>query len=192
MVLRLFNRLSFAALLTTVSAPFAASHAQAPAHTPAAGTPKALSLFTRLVGEWEGDAWMIMGPQGKVSVKQRETVEAVAGGTAFSVKGLGTLTEASGAARVVHDAFAIIYLDHDHTTPRMRAYVAAEGGNWLDPEFTLTADSYSWRMTDPRAGLIRYEMSFDAEGRWVEKGVMSRDSGKTWMPFFEMTLNRKK
>lgn len=193
MVSRLVGRLALPVVLIAVLTP-AATRAQShtPAHTPAASSSNPLSLIARLVGEWEGDAWMIMGPQGKVPAKQREVVEAVAGGTAFTVKGLGTLTEANGSTRVIHDAFAIIYVDHDHVTPRMRAYVAAEGGNWIDPEFTLTANSYSWRMTDPRAGLIRYEMSFDAEGRWVERGVRSRDDGKTWMPFFEMTLKRKK
>lgn len=72
----------------------------------------------------------------------------------------------------------------------MRAFVGLGGGNWLDPKFAFTTNGYNWKMTDPRAGLIRYDMVFDAQGRRVEKGVMSRDEGKTWMPFFEMVLTR--
>lgn len=156
-------------------------------HSQAAPSP--LSLFAKLVGEWEGEAWIIMGPSGKQVASQRETVEAVAGGTAFTIKGRGTTQQPDGSVRVTHDAFAVVFLDHDRLTPRMRTFVA-NGANWIDPDFTLTADGYHWSMKDPRAGLIRYEMAFDAEGRWVEKGVMSRDDGKTWMPFFGMTLSR--
>jgi hypothetical protein len=67
-----------------------------------------------------------------------------------------------------------------------------QGGNYVDPEFTLRADGYTWSMRDPRAGLIKYEMHFDAQGRWVETGAVSRDDGKSWVPIFEMTLTRKK
>lgn len=175
------------ALVSILIAAPVAAHAQAPAIL---GTPPELELMKRLVGVWEGGAWMITGPGGKVVVAQRETVEAVAGGTAFSVKGFGTTKLPDGTVRTVHDAFAVITLDHDHKTPMMRAHVAA-GGNWVDPEFKINATGYSWSMSDPRAGMIRYEMIFDAQGRWVEKGVMSRDEGKTWMPFFEMTLTKK-
>jgi len=154
-------------------------------------TPAPLAFFSRLVGEWEGEAWIIMGPGGKQILQQRETVEAVAGGTVFTIKGIGTLKEPDGSVKVMHDAFATVYLDHDHVTPRLRAFVA-HGANWLDPDLTVTANGFSWSMKDPRAGMIRYDVAFDAEGRWVEKGVMSRDEGKTWTPFFEMTLSRKR
>ncbi len=164
----------------------AADHAGAPS-----GTSPRLALFTRLVGEWDGEAKIAMGPQGWSTARQHETIEAVAGGTAFSIKGLGKTKGADGVERITHDAFAVVFLDQDKTTPRMRAFVAL-GGNWIDPDFTLSPTGYVWSMKDPRAGLIRYEMSFDAQGRWVEKGVMSRDDGKTWMPFFEMTLTKVK
>lgn len=169
-----------------IAAPVA-SHAQAPV---AMGTPPELAVMKRLVGSWEGEAWMIMGPDGKQFVHQREWVEAVAGGTAFSIKGLGTKKLPDGSTQTVHDAFAVVTLDHDHKTPMMRAHVSL-GANWLDPDFKLNANGYSWSMNDPRAGMIRYDMVFDEQGRWVEKGVMSRDAGKTWLPFFEMTLTRK-
>lgn len=181
------SSLLLAAML--VSTPLAA---QAPQHVAGhSGTPPQLALFTRLAGVWEGEARISMGPQMQAVSRQQETVEAVAGGTAFSIKGLGRTKGEDGVERITHDAFAVVYLDHDKVTPRMRAFVAL-GANWLDPEFTLTATGYTWRMKDPRAGLIRYDMSFDAQGRWVETGVMSRDDGKTWIPFFEMTLTKMK
>ncbi len=186
------SRLSSLLLSALLIAAPVSARSQAADHAVAArGTSSRLSLFTRLAGEWEGEAKFAMGAKGWSTSRQHETVEAVAGGTAFSIKGLGTTKGADGADRITHDAFGIVFLDHDGTTPKMRAFVA-QGANWIDPDFTLTPTGYVWSMTDARVGLIRYEMSFDAQGRWVEKGVMSRDDGKTWMPFFEMTLVRTK
>lgn len=161
------------------------------AQAPSPGTPPPLAFFTKLVGEWEGEATAVMGPGAKHVLRHTERVEAVAGGTAFAVRGRGYEKMPNGAEQVTFDAFAVIYLDHDHVTPRMRAH-SMQGGNYVDPEFTLRADGYTWSMRDPRAGLIKYEMHFDAQGRWVETGAVSRDDGKSWVPIFEMTLTRKK
>jgi hypothetical protein len=154
----------------------------------AAQTAAPLGIFPDLVGEWEGDAWIVMGPDGRHEVHQRETVRTAAGGTVIVVEGLGVERLADGTEKVVHDAYAIVHLDHDGTTPLMRAFTAA--GRWMDMDLKLLPNGYDWSMVDPRAGTIRYEMRFDTEGRWVEKGFMSRDGGTTWMPFFEMVLSR--
>lgn len=161
------------------------------AQAPPVGTPPQLALFTKLVGEWEGEATAVMGPGAKHVLRQTERVEAVAGGTAFAVRGRGYEKMPSGAEQITFDAFAVIHLDHDHATPRMRTHTM-QGGNWADPELTLRAGGYTWSMRDPRAGLIKYDMHFDAEGRWVETGAVSRDDGATWMPIFEMKLKRIK
>lgn len=155
------------------------------------GTPAPLALFAKLVGDWEGEATVVMGPGPRHVLRQTEHVEAVAGGTAFAVRGTGHERMPDGSEKITFDAFAVIFLDHDHITPRMRTFTMF-GGNWSDPEFTLDATSYQWTLRDPRAGLVRYEMSFDTEGRWIETGRVSRDEGKTWMPIFEMKLTRVK
>lgn len=152
-------------------------------------TPPQLVLFSKLVGEWEGEATAVMGPGPRHVLRQTERVEAVAGGTAFAVRGTGHERMSNGTEQVTFDAFAVIFLDHDHVTPRMRTFTMF-GGNWSDPDFTLDANGYRWSMRDPRAGLIRYQMSFDADGRWVETGSVSRDDGNSWMPIFEMKLRR--
>ncbi|MBC7842874.1 MAG: DUF1579 family protein [Gemmatimonadaceae bacterium] len=156
-----------------------------------AATPPQIALFARLVGEWEGEATAVMGPGARHVLRQTERVEAVAGGTAFAVRGTGHERMADGTEQVTFDAFAVIFLDHDHVTPRMRTFTMF-GGNWADPDFTIDASGYRWSMRDPRAGLIRYEMSFDTDGRWVETGSVSRDDGKNWTPIFEMKLTRKR
>lgn len=158
--------------------------------TPSA-PPAPLSLFAKLVGEWEGEATAVMGPGARHVLRQTERVEAVAGATAFAVRGRGFEKMTDGREQMTFDAFAVIYLDHDHATPRMRTFTM-QGGNWTDPDFSLSADGYQWSMRDPRAGLIRYEMKFDQEGRWIETGAVSRDDGATWFPIFEMKLRRVK
>ena len=150
----------------------------------------ALAVFDRMLGEWNGPAWMIVGPGGRHDAFQREWVSKVAGGTVIAVQGIGLERTPDGSYRTVHDAFATIYLDRDGKTPRMRAFLA--NGQWQDVDFTAKPDGYSWGMTVPGDIRVRYDMVFDAQGRWVEKGVMSRDQGKTWMPFFEMTLTKQR
>ncbi len=150
--------------------------------------PSPLGVFTHLVGEWEGSAWIVMGPDGRHNVSQRETVSTAAGGTVITVRGIGMEKLPDGTERIVHDAYAIIHLDHDGTTPLMRAFTAY---NWMDMNLTMTDGGYEWRMTDPRAGNVRYEMHLDEQGRWVEQGFASRDDGKTWTQFFEMTLMKR-
>lgn len=172
-------------LLSLTLGPALAAQTQATAPTDSASP---LGVFAHLAGEWEGDAWMIRGPGGRDEARQWERVEVHAGGTVIAVKGVGTMKTGGGRDTVVHDAFAIIHLDHDGRTPRMRAFVA--GGHWLDVDLTVQPDGYDWAMTDPRAGRIRYEMRIDDAGRWVERGYMSRDDGATWHQFMEMTLTR--
>lgn len=174
------------AAIPLIPDPAAAQTAVAPPAVTDSASP--LGVFARLGGEWEGDAWMLRGPGARRDARQWERVEVHAGGTVIAVKGVGTEATASGESRVVHDAFAVIHLDRDGVTPRMRAFVP--GGRWLDVELVVRPDGYDWAMTDPRAGLIRYEMRIDEAGRWVERGFMSRDDGGTWTQFMEMTLTR--
>jgi hypothetical protein len=153
-----------------------------------AGAQQPLGVFPGLVGAWEGPAWIVMGPDGRHDVLQREWVREVAGGTVITVQGIGKETSVDGTERTVHDAFAVIHLDRDRATPLMRAYTSA--GNWQDMDLTLRDDGYDWGMDDPRAGRIRYEARFSDDGLWTEKGYMTRDDGKTWIQFFEMNLRR--
>lgn len=182
-----FAHLAAAVLIAATAASPATGQSAAPAQpTPAAAS---LGVFEQMLGEWEGDAWMLRGPGARHEVRQWERVERHAGGTVIAVKGVGTEHPAGGPPRTVHDAFAVLHLDRDGATPRMRAFVT--GGRWLDVELTVHANGYDWAMTDPRAGQIRYEMRLDEQGRWVERGFMSRDEGNTWTQFMEMTLTRK-
>jgi hypothetical protein len=162
-----------------LSAPLAAQ-----ATTPATDH---LAVFKQLIGEWEGDAWS-MRREGRVEVRQKEWVSTEAGGTMIAVRGLGMRT-VEGKEQPVHQAFAVIHHNHDGTGIMMRAFTAE--GHWLDPEIVATEQGYTWYMTDPRIGRIKYEMVLDEQGRWVENGYYSRDDGKSWTHFMGMVLTRK-
>lgn len=163
--------------LLALAAPLAAQQAAAP-----------LGVFHKITGEWEGEAWIVMGPNGRHTLRQREWVTPAAGGSVVTVRGLGTERMPDGTDKVQHDAFAVIHLGHDGKTPMMRAFTAF---NWNDMDLTIRADGYTWRMDDPRAGKVRYEMTLEGGTTWVEKGFASRDDGKSWTQFFEMTLTKR-
>ncbi len=80
----------------------------------------------------------------------------------------------NGSDQVVQDAFAVVFLDHNHTAARTRAF-GALGANWIDPQFTLTVDGFGGRWTT-RAP-VGSASSFDSAGRWVATGAMSREDG---------------
>ena len=49
-----------------------------------------------------------------------------------------------------------------------------------------------WSMTIPQFGDVRYVIRLDDKGRWHETGEVSRDGGKQWRQFFEVTLEKSK
>ncbi len=169
-------------LTTLLAAPLAAqSGSSAP--------PANLGVLATMQGEWEGDAWMIIGPgpAGRRNLRQQEWVSTGAGGTVLVIKGLGREQAPDGAWVTRHDAFAIIFTGQDGK-PAMRAFLA--NGTWMDMDFTVNPNGYTWKMQHPQAGLVRYEMTHGG-GRWVEKGFATRDNGTTWNQFMEMNLGRK-
>jgi hypothetical protein len=178
-------RLSSLVAISAFTVAVAGLPAPMTAQTPAA--PVSLGVLA-LEGEWAGEAWMIRGPEGRQTYSQREWVELGAGGTVIKVRGRGTEKRADGTEQVIHDAFAVIHRNHEHTGLMMRAFTAH--GQWLDMQIASQEGGYIWTMTDPRMGMVKYDMVFDARQNWIEKGFLSRDGGKTWMQFMEMTLAR--
>ena len=171
-------------LFLALAAPLVGQSPAMPHTPPPADSPLAPLAF--LAGDWEGDAWMIMGPEGRTAVRQREWVRWVAGGTVLAIQGVGRL--ASDSSRVVHDAFATIALGNDRRTVSFRAQTMH---GQLDPTFRIVPNGFDWEMVDPRTKMqIHYEMRLDAQGRWVEKGFRTGPTGER-IQFFEMTLTRR-
>jgi len=145
----------------------------------------AMEKIRPMEGQWRGSGWIRMGPQ-KHEFIQTESVTAHANGTALTIDGLGR--EAENPDVIVHQAFAVISYDQAAGKYLMRAIRG--DGNHVDADFAVNPDgSITWGFTHPMAGQVRYTIRLE-DGKWVENGEMNRD-GKSWVPFFEMQLERE-
>ncbi|HEX8266314.1 MAG TPA: hypothetical protein VF596_12990 [Pyrinomonadaceae bacterium] len=141
-----------------------------------------------LVGQWQGEGWMMFGPSDRRTFRQTETVQSKVAGTVLVIEGLGKGKIANKGEEVtIHSAFAVISFDKDANVYRWRAFKA--DGTSFDVVPQVMENSIVWGFKDVRAGDIRFTIKLNEKGQWVEIGEISRDS-KTWNKFFEMILNR--
>jgi hypothetical protein len=148
-----------------------------------------MSKLDFLVGEWQGEAWIQMGPGKRETVLQTETVTRKAGGKALLIEGLGrTRLEDGKVGDVVHDAVALVAWNKTRKTYDFVAHVAQQESvaTTIDVPAANTA---VWGFDTPQ-GKVRYTIRLTDKGEWNEVGEFSRD-GEKWMKFFEMTLVKK-
>jgi hypothetical protein len=143
-----------------------------------------------LIGEWNGEAWIQMGPGKRETVIQTEKVKSKAGGKVLLVEGLGSKKLENGMpGEIVHDAIALISWDKAKNTYRFDAHVAQQDS--VDTTLDLTGpNTLVWGFDTPQ-GKVRYTIRLTEKGQWNEVGEFSRDS-TSWMKFFEMTLTKTK
>ncbi len=146
-------------------------------------TPSPMQPLDFLVGEWDGNGWIMMGPQGKVTFTQHESVRSAAGGTVIVIDGLGTRDGKS-----VHEAFAVVSFDAAAKQFSWRAW--RKGGEEIAVTPQISDRKLVWGFKDPRAGDIRFTIELTDAGEWHETGMASRDGGPQ-MQFFEMTLKKR-
>lgn len=144
-----------------------------------------------MIGEWHGSGWIYLGPGNRQTFMQKENIQFKVGGQVMQIDGLGlTRDPETGREIVVHDALGIVMFDKTAGVHRIRAY-SAKGGA-VDSDFKLDNKTAVWGFEDRRAGgKIRFTLTIDDDGRWIEKGEMTRD-GQNWFQFIEMKLERKK
>jgi hypothetical protein len=176
---------SVGSALAVVVAVAGALAAQSPTATSSPAAREKMKALEFLVGEWQGDAWMQMGPDRREEASQREWVELEAGGEVLLIQGRG---ESGG--RVVHEALATIVWDQRAGRYEMWTYRAGSGAA-ARPSIEVGDQRVVWGFDTPQ-GKIRYTIGLDAEGRWVEVGERSGDGGSTWTEFFGMTLRKTK
>lgn len=143
---------------------------------------EAMNKLSFMFGEWEGTGWMQMGAS-KSEYKVKESVHPRAGGTVVSFEGIGS-DKTTG--RVGHNAYGVLGYDVEKKEYSLRSYVM-NGRSGLFP-VKVGDRSIIWEMNaGPRQ--VRYSISIDAKGQWVEKGEVKLD-GDRWMQFMEMTLKK--
>jgi hypothetical protein len=181
-------RPSLAALLLTLALPaLAAAPAPAPQQAAPAVAREKMKRLAVMVGQWEGVGWILMGPQGRKTFTAKENIQPRLDGTVILVEGLGKGRMAPGGPEVpVHQALGV--LSYDAQADRYGFVAYRLGGEKVDTEMkTLPDGSFEWGFAAPH-GQVRFNIRI-ADGQWVERGEHSRD-GKTFSPFFEMTLRR--
>ena len=170
-------------LLAAALALPAAVAAQPPA--PSRESAEKMRALDFLAGEWEGEAWMQMGPDRRETARQHERVEWVAGSEVLLIQGQGR-----NGDKLVHDAVAAVAWDPQADKYLMWSYRAG-GGPTPSPWVEVGETRMTWGFEAP-GRKVRFTIRLDESGRWVEDGEWSADSGTTWRPFFGMTLTRKK
>ena len=152
---------------------------------------KEMKRLDFLLGDWKGEGWIEMGPSGRSTFKQTETVQSKLNGTVVLIEGVGKGKLAStGQEGIIHNALAVISYDSRAKKFQFRAYRA--DGNLVDAEMTTDANTLVWGFREPQRNVeIKYTIKLNDAGQWFEIGEFSME-GKTWRKFFEMTLQRAK
>ncbi len=172
----LFVLTMFIGTVTTAQNPF----------QPKKETTDALQKIAFLTGSWKGSGYMQMGPQ-KHSFNQTEIIALKVNNTVIQIEGEGK--DKQNPEITIHQAFAIISYDIQNAKYLMKAF-RGDGGQ-IDAEATLIDDhTFQWSFSNPMAGQIKYIITV-LNNKWTEIGEMSRDSGKSWNNYFEMTLDKQ-
>jgi hypothetical protein len=170
------------AILILLAAPALAS-----AQTQGAGSSAEMRKLDFLLGAWEGEGRMDVGPGQHRAAKVKESVQSKAEGSVLTFEGLGKAKlPGKDEETVVHNAFAVIWYDSEARRFRMLSWRA---GQAIDANITVGEKSLIWSFRDQRAGQIRFTIKLDDAGQWFETGEISGD-GTSWNKFFEMRLNR--
>jgi hypothetical protein len=141
-----------------------------------------------LVGEWDGEGWVAFGPGPHKTFTIHESVQRRLDGLVVVLEGVGRSPGPGGQERITHQALATVAYDPRARVYRLSAY--REGSGFTNAEAKVATNSLIWGFSDPRAGDIRFTIRLDDQGRWTETGETSRDGGKSWHQFLEMTLHR--
>lgn len=159
----------------------------APAAAQTVPPSEAMQKLDFMVGEWEGEGWMQMGPGEPSTFQIHERVQSKAGGHVLLIEGHGTEQRAGYDEPVtVHEALAVLSYDAEQARYLLRSFTAQ--GRYVDADVEVGEGQVIWSFAVPQ-GRVRYTMTHAAD-RWKEIGEFSAD-GQAWQQFLEMNLTRK-
>lgn len=138
---------------------------------------QALYKLSFIIGEWEGEGWMIGRDGQKYSFNQTEKVQYKLDGTAILIEGIGR-----SDGQVIHNAMAVLRYDQPEDSYRFNSYLAT--GLQGDFKAELIEDAFYWYPNEN----IRYIIRLNDQEQWFEIGEIRRNDN--WFQFFEMSLNK--
>lgn len=186
----MLRRLVVPALLACAAAVAAPGRAGAQAMVrPDSAVLAAMRRLEFLVGDWRGEGWAQMGPQGgRITSRVTESAKWRLEGAGLLIEGHGTARVQEGGPEVtVHDALAVVTYDREAGRYRVTAWRG--DGKPVDATAEVGDRRLVWGFADPRGVTVRFTLQLTPEGRWNEVGEASRD-GQTWFKFMEMSLER--
>ena len=142
-----------------------------------------MSEIAWLEGQWEGEGWILTGPNQREEFRGTETVESRLGGQALVIEGRHAAKE--DPTQIVHAAVAVVSYDDARG---YRFYAKTGGRPAIDADAAVEDGVFVWRMNAAGAQ-IRYRIRRTDSGDWHEVGEREVAPGR-WFPFFEMNLKR--
>lgn len=143
-----------------------------------------LAPIARILGQWEGEATVTMGPGGPIRVAQSEDIVAGAGGSVIFIRGTGRSTDAADRGSIVFEAAALMWYDGEADRVRM---VTHRDGRSVEPTVEIRPDTIVWSFPVP-GGTVRYTIALTAD-TWHEVGHFLRE-GAAPVSIIEMRLRR--
>src|SRR5262245_57778244 len=163
---RLLPSLSIGVVLLATLVPTA--RAQGPDTGRAREAMKALDWMT---GVWEGEASMRTGPGEARQARGKEILQSKLGGLALLIEGEFYGTYDGALKEPVHQALAVLSYDTARQGYRLKSYTREGRSGEFDARL-VGPKSLEW--TIPAQGAtIRYTISLDDQGNWVERGERS-------------------
>lgn len=132
-----------------------------------------------------------MTRNGRQTFTITETMKPKLGGQILVVEGLGkSVDKDTGKERIVHQAYGIFSYDKEADKIKFRWYKAENGEEGLT-DIEVSENKFIWGFDVPENKVrVKFTEVINEKGNWLEVGEVSRDSGKSWIKFFEMELSR--
>ena len=141
------------------------------------------TLFAKLIGNWQGEGWTMLGPGQRAEFSQEEIISSKANGHVVVVEGLGTDKD---SGELVFQAFGIFSYDLVNDQYQFTAYQTNGYSVVVEPD--ISDDQFIWGFDTPQ-GTIRYTADI-TENSWSQVGEFSPDGGNTWFQTFAMDLTK--
>lgn len=150
--------------------------------------PPGMDKLLFLVGDWAGDGWIEMGEGMRQTFTMKLSGKYKAGGGMVAIEGLGTEGVPGRPERfVIHRVFFVVGFDWKEKIYRLHSFLFLEG--LVDAVPTVGQNVFIWGyQEDFMRRHVRYTIRINEKKQWFEIGELSRDNGKSWRKFFEMTL----
>ncbi len=137
-----------------------------------------LSKLEFLIGEWEGEGWIMGRDKQKHAFQQTENIQFKIDGVAILIEGLG-----KSNGQITNNSLAIISYNKKDSNYTFQSYTSTGHGGSFKAE--LIEGKLFWYPNEN----MRFVGWINEKGQWHESGELKND--EKWNQFFEMTLNKK-